>query len=187
MRFLFSKKWKFFFVFVFLGGLYITYPYMTLWSISKAMQTHDTKQLLTYLDWQAIKTNLQTDLAHSIQNAPTPNDELPDFGNSFATTAISNAVDIHLTPEALTQFINQIKEDSSQRHSSVMGTLLQSFMDTHIHFTSLTSLQAKVIIPGEQKEDPIQMTMQLQHWKWKVTSFKFSAQRTFQFFQQSDL
>lgn len=186
MRFLFSKKWNFFFIFAFLGGFYMTYPYMTLWSISKAMQTHDTKQLLTYLDWQAIKTNLQTDLAHSIQSTPTTNDELPDFGNSFATTAISNAVDLHVTPENLTRFINQIKEDSSQQHLSIMAALLQSFMDTHIHFMSPTYLKANIITPGEQK-DPIQMTMQLQHWRWKVTSFKFSEQRTFKFFQQSNL
>lgn len=187
MRFLFSKKWKFVFIFAFLGGLYITYPYMTLWSISKAMQTHDTKKLLTYLDWKAIKVNLQTDLSHSIQSTPTANDELPDFGNSFATTAISNAVDLHVTPENLTRFINRMKEDTAQKHSSMMAALVQSFMDTHIHFMSPTSLQAKVIIPGEQKDDPIQMTMRLQHWRWKVTSFKFSEQRTFQFFQQSDL
>lgn len=186
MFFSFLKKWRFIFILTFLGGFYISYPYMTLWSITKAIETHNTKKLLTYLDWNSIKGNLQTDLTNAIQNAPTPEDELPDFGNSFAITAVSNAVDNNLTPDNLAQFINQIKQDSSLQQMSALRVLLQSFMTTHIHFTSLTTLSAIVVIPNEEKEDSIQMTLELKNWRWKVTSFKFSEARTFQFFQQSD-
>lgn len=186
MFFSFLRKWKLIFILAFLGGLYIAYPYMTLWSITKAIETHDTKKLLTYLDWQSIKKNLQTDLAQAIQNTPPSEDDLPDFGNSFAVTAVSNAIDHNLTPDNLTIFINQIKQDTSLQNVSTARALIQSFMATHIRFLSPTSLRAVIVIPGEAKEDPIQMTLQLKNWKWKVTSFKFSEKRTFQLFQQSD-
>lgn len=186
MPFSFVRKWKFIFLLALLGGLYIAYPYMTLWSITKAIETHNTEKLLMYLDWKSIKKNLQTDLAQAIQDAPPPEDELPDFGNSFAITAISNAVDHNLTPDNLTKFINQIKHDTSLQNLSMAQAILQSFMATHIRFLSPTTLRATVIIPDEQQNDPIQMTLQLKKWRWKVTSFKFSEQRTFQLFQQSD-
>ncbi|CAI3943081.1 unnamed protein product [Commensalibacter communis] len=182
----FLRKWKLIFILLFLGGLYIIYPYTTLWSIYKAIQTHNTPQLITYLDWQSIKTNLQSDLTKSIQNAPTSQDDLPDFGNSFATTAISNAVDLNLTPDNLAKFINHIKQDNSIENSSTIRTLLRSFMSTHIHFISPFSLQADILIPGQEK-NYIEMTLHLQNWKWKVTSFKFSEELTFQLFQQSDV
>ncbi|CAI3944343.1 DUF2939 domain-containing protein [Commensalibacter papalotli (ex Botero et al. 2024)] len=186
MFFSFLKKWKLIFILAFLGGLYIAYPYMTLWSITKAIETHDTKKLLTYLDWHSIKNNLQTDLAKAIQNIPSSEDDLPDFGNSFAVTAVSNAVDHNLTPDNLTKFINRIKQDASRQNISTARALLQSFMATQIRFLSPTSLRAVIVIPGEAKDDPIQMTLRLEDWKWKVTSFRFSEQRTFQLFKQSD-
>ncbi|MDI2112931.1 DUF2939 domain-containing protein [Commensalibacter nepenthis] len=182
----FLKKWKLIFILLFLGGLYIIYPYTTLWSIYKAIQTYNTPQLVTYLDWQSIKTNLQSDLTQAVQNTPTSQDDLPDFGNSFAQTAISNAVDQNLTPDNLAKFINHLKQDNSEENTSTIKTLLSSFMATHVHFISPISLQADIVIPGEEKNS-IQMTLHLQNWKWKVISFKFSEQLTFQLFQQSDL
>lgn len=186
MPFAFVRKWKFIFLLVLLSGLYISYPYMTLWSITKAIETHNTEKLLTYLDWKSIKKNLQINFAQAIQNTPPSEDDLPDFGNSFAITAVSNAIDHNLTPDNLTKFINQIKQNTTLQDMPLAQTILQSFMATHIQFLSPTTLRATVIIPNEQQDDPIQMTLQLKKWKWKVTSFKFSEQRTFQLFQQSD-
>ncbi|MDI2091055.1 DUF2939 domain-containing protein [Commensalibacter oyaizuii] len=188
MTFLSFKKWRFIIIFSILCAGYMIYPYVTLWSISKSLQTHNTQALLTYLDWRSVKENLQKDITTIAQTPPPSQDELPEFGDSFANTAISNVVEESITPKQLEKMVHYfIKPSLAGQGSFDLQSAMQAFASTHIHFSSPTTLQASITLPQENASSPVEITMKFEKWQWKITSFHVSKPLMLQYLQQANL
>lgn len=174
-------------ILIFFIGIYVAYPYFTLWSISKAIQTHNTEYLAKSLNWHSIQNHLKIALTEDFDNAsPQTNDDLPEFGNSFAATAISNAIDHHINDASLHVLLNYISPPDLPDPSPLKNkqNALQIFMSSRIYFSSPLTLHAKIILPYE-KALPLRITMKFQKWKWKITNINLPQEIVTKLFQQS--
>ncbi|EHH68274.1 hypothetical protein GMO_10440 [Gluconobacter morbifer G707] len=97
-------------------------------------------------------------------------DELPDFGSSFAGQVVSNAIDTHLTPATLMTTAHQImpRNIGEQTASGLLGAL----QGIHAHFVSPTRFEARVDQTGQT---PFVLHMKFEHWGWKITRFEMPA------------
>lgn len=167
------------------SGAYVTYPYLTLWFIAEAIQDHDTAYLAKKLDWHAMKNELKTEMTRDFRNPPNTQDELPEFGNSFATTAINNAIDTHINNSSLHILIDYLSPPALNTDSSLENTheALQIFKSSHIHFLSPITLQTQIRLPNYQF--PLHITMKLRRGQWKITSINLPAPVLDRLFQDS--
>ncbi|AFW02303.1 hypothetical protein BAR24_12345 [Gluconobacter oxydans] len=142
---------------------YAISPYLALWDIDRAMKGNNPARLVPHVDW--------TSLTHSLKEqfkppAPASDDELPDFGSSFADNAISNAIDTELSPGTLMTTAHQLMPAGGAVSSGggwpVWGGL-------HAHFVSLSKFEAQVDQPGQT---PFVLHMKFEHWGWKITRFE---------------
>lgn len=177
---------KWLMAFIVLCTIYIAYPYLTLWSISKAIQTHDTKYLTNSLNWHSIQDHLKNYLTKDFHNPSTDSqDELPDFGTSFATEAVSNAINHHINNDSLHVLLDYISPPSLPASSPLKNkkNALQIYMSSHIYFSSPFTMHASITIPGEDIP-PLKLTLKLQKWHWKITNISLPDQIITQLFQQ---
>ncbi len=96
---------------------YLASPYVALYRLSAALQARDCNTLRVAIDWNRVRASLQEELtgdspapAPSAESgiatvrqasATTASDDLPDFGESFASTATTNALASDITPESI--------------------------------------------------------------------------------------
>ena len=86
---------------------FVVSPYVTLCRIGLALRHDDVATLATLVDWDSVRLGLRDEIAPggvavrdasaTVATAPA-NDDLPDFGSSFASDAVSNALDTAITP-----------------------------------------------------------------------------------------
>ncbi len=170
-----------------LCSIYIAYPYLTLWSISKAIQSHNTQYLAQSLNWHSIQNNLKKYLTQDFYKPADYNqDELPDFGTSFATEAVNNAIDHHFNHNSLQILLNFISPPSLPNASPLKNNenALQIYMTSHIYFSSPFKMHAIITIPGD-KTRPLHITLKLQKWRWKITDISLPDQVITQLFKQN--
>lgn len=154
-----------------LMALYLVYPYATLWSISQAIQDRDVKQLKSNINWRAVKNSLKNQVISSFQateHVPLEN-ELPDFGSSFATTAISNSIDKNVNAENLNEVVQFLAPEFSKSATFNFQTALKAFFAAHTYFSSPLTFHADIVMPGNENKTPLHLTLQLQRWHWKIT------------------
>ncbi len=112
----------FFAVPVALAVCYLLSPYLALYRLSEALQARDCVTLRTAIDWNRVRASLQKELAGDEVPAPAPaagatipavrvastaaDDDLPAFGESFATTAVGNALTSDITPESVAAMLH---------------------------------------------------------------------------------
>lgn len=92
---------------------YLASPYVALYHLSAALQAGDCNTLRVAIDWGRVRESLQQELARAPAPAAagatavkpaaatTESDDLPAFGDSFATTAMGNAISTDITPESV--------------------------------------------------------------------------------------
>lgn len=92
---------------------YLVSPYVALYHLSAALQAGDCNTLRVAIDWGRVRESLQQEIAGTPApvapgiavvkqaSATTAPDDLPDFGDSFATTAVGNALSSDITPESV--------------------------------------------------------------------------------------
>ena len=92
---------------------YAASPYVALWRMSVALRSHDVASLRSEIDWSRVRDGLKQELTGALPDADQPtieavkpasvttasDDELPEFGESFAKTAVGNVVDEDCDPE----------------------------------------------------------------------------------------
>ena len=135
--------------------LYLASPYMALWSMGAALRLHDDAALQSSLDWKLVRAGLKDSLGldHPVRQV-SQQDELPGFGDSFASGVASGMIDDDITPQRLGSML------SSPSIRSQAGTRLP-----HGFFTSPTRFEARIA----SGTAPIEITMQIEDWRWKIT------------------
>ncbi|WP_162922354.1 MULTISPECIES: DUF2939 domain-containing protein [Asaia] len=144
--------------------IYALSPYLALWSLSSALRTHDTTTLAQHIDWSALTTSLKTEAIDALIGPPPAADDLPDFGSSFATSAVSHAIDTRLTPELLMTFASQMVTGHQPAASLSMSQL---YSRLSAHFVSPLRFEAGLVTTPGQK--PAIVHMKFEQWHWKIT------------------
>lgn len=172
-----SKKWPIIFFIIAFSTFYFTYPYVTLWSITAAVQTHNTQKFLSCMDWTLVKNNLRHDLIQAIMDNPaTSQNELPQFGDSFAISAINNTIDASLTPHRLENLLVSFHTNKKKINTFQFKEIVEVLLKTQVTFKSPIKIRATFQSSQNEMNPPLQITMKLKKWSWKITSIQFSKQ-----------
>ena len=137
-------------------ALYLASPFTTLWTMASSLRVHDDVALRSSLDWKLVRTGLKQSLGldHPVQRV-SAQDELPGFGESFASGVASGMIDEDITPERLDAMLS-----TQTVHTRGLAGLPHGF------FTSPTRFEVEVRMDGTA---PIDITMQIEKWRWKIT------------------
>lgn len=153
-------------VFVAMACIYALSPYLALWSLSSALRSHDAISLSQHIDWSALSTNLKAEAIDALIGPPPSADDLPDFGSSFASNAVSHAIDTRLTPELLMTMASQMVNTS---HATPSLSIRQLYDRISAHFVSPLRFEAGLVtMPGQK---PTIVHMKFEQWRWKITGF----------------
>lgn len=153
-------------LFVALACIYALSPYLALWSLSSALRSHDTITLSQHIDWSALSTNLKAEAIDALIGPPPAADDLPDFGSSFASNAVSHAIDTRLTPELLMTMASQMVDTP---RTAPVSSLRQLYARLSAHFVSPLRFEAGLVTaPGQR---PTIVHMKFEQWRWKITGF----------------
>nr|WP_321984644.1 DUF2939 domain-containing protein [uncultured Lichenicoccus sp.] len=143
------------------GMMFASSPYVALWSAGYAVSHHDRSALRGSLDWQQVRLSLKHSfgLASPVRQV-AQQDELPDFGESFATNVASGMIDDDITPERLDGMLSRIPA----------GT--RAARMPHGFFTGPASFTADIPVANSA---PVQISMRIEQWHWKITAIDLPA------------
>lgn len=102
---------------------YLVSPYVALWRLSEALRTHDCAELRVAIDWNRVRDSIGRELtglapgsvsggatvkqaSAAVPAAPAADDDLPDFGQSFATHAVDHALATDISPESVAALLH---------------------------------------------------------------------------------
>lgn len=164
-------------------SLYTASPFVTLWSVASALQKHDVGTIQGALDWRTVRTGLKNDLgpdasvrlASASHTAPEQ-DELPDFGNSFAKNIVSHVIDDVITPEHLVAMLVHAEPSKSAARTSGSGMMSMLSRVDHVRFIGPNQFEASVRLENDPKAVPVTVSMQIKKWQWKITRIQMPDQ-----------
>ena len=150
---------------------YAVSPLVTLWSVASALQRNDVPTLRSALDWRTVRNGLKSDLGvgvpvslASVRQASASQDDLPEFGSSFATTIVSHVVDDVMTPEHLAAILSQ----NASSHQGGSGLSMLGRVQ-RIGFVAPDEFEAAIRLSSDLDAPPVVVTMHVEKWHWKVT------------------
>ncbi|NHO32954.1 DUF2939 domain-containing protein [Acetobacter fallax] len=154
-------------------ALYAASPFVTLWTIASSVSTHDMTSLGQTINWSSLDASLKEQVLGGLHLGPATEaaDELPEFGSSFATNAVSNAVDLTVNQQNLGNVVDQAMAASPRAGSAVVSALTHAV----VRFTSANSFEAQVALPGHEKETPLRVQLRIEGWRWKLTRVDLPA------------
>ncbi|ASL39596.1 MULTISPECIES: DUF2939 domain-containing protein [Acetobacter] len=156
-------------------GVYLASPFVTLWSVGSALHTHDMAALGQVINWGALDASIKHQTLNGLHLIPA-SDDLPEFGESFAATAVSNAVDTTVTQNNLGMLVDQAIPAAvpvSQPNISFASLAAHA----SVRFARLDQFVAEVPLPGHERETPLRIEMRIQGWRWKITNVEFPTAR----------
>ena len=158
--------------------LYGASPFVTLWSVASALQNNDVGTIQEALDWRTVRNGLKSDLAPgasvslaSAHAAAPVQEDLPDFGSSFATTIVSHVVDDVVTPQHLVAMLVNAKPSDDSRKAGPHASGLMRMLDRvdHVSFIGPNQFEASVRLVDDRNAAPVTVSMRIEKWQWKIT------------------
>ncbi|MDG6093578.1 DUF2939 domain-containing protein [Acetobacter sp. AN02] len=150
--------------------LFLASPLITLWNISAAIQSGNMEGLGRSINWGSLDSCLKQQILAGLNlDMSPPSDELPDFGSSFAVAAVSSAIDHRLTQENIGSVVGQIFPDGIGAQAVSSGTVLSVLQHASGRFSSYNVFEARVVLPGHEKETPLGIQLKIEGWRWKLT------------------
>jgi hypothetical protein len=144
---------------------YAASPYVALWRVGVALRSHDVSSLRAEIDWNGVRNGLKAELGGDPSPLPTTtvavktasstaaDDDLPDFGESFAKTAVSNVVDEDCDAE----HIGAMLAGDPARGGSMIAQARR--MVAWAFFTGPKNFQAFLRVGGDPHEAPVKVQM----------------------------
>lgn len=157
-------------------GLYLASPFVTLWTVGTSLQTHDMASLGHVINWGSLDASIKHQALSGLNLLQPASDDLPEFGSSFASTAVSNAVDINVTQANLGTLVDEAMPAAlpAKQPAPSLGALISK---TSFRFARLDQFEASVPLPGHERETPLKIEMRIQGWHWKITKVDFPVAR----------
>ena len=152
-------------------ALYFASPYMMLWSTGVALQRHDRAALCASLDWSQVRAGLKDELGlqRPVQQI-SQQDELPGFGESFASNVASGMIDDDITPERLDTILSSAMSSGpgtpghASRGHAAPGPSVAGL--PHGYFAGPAHFEARIPMTGGA---PIGISLRIEKWHWKIT------------------
>ncbi len=165
-------------------AVYAASPVITLMSMSAALQHDDLATVSASLDWHDVRSGLKADLGPgapvslaSAHQVVSTSDELPDFGDSFATTIVSHVVDDVVTPEHLVAMLSHATSShASARPAPATGILSMLAHVQHAGFVGPARFDAAIRLSGDGDAAPVLVSLQVQKWQWKIIRIRLPDQ-----------
>ncbi|NHN88451.1 DUF2939 domain-containing protein [Acetobacter conturbans] len=154
-------------------GLYALSPFMTLWTIADAVSSHDMVALGQTINWSSLDASLKEQVLDglNLRHATAAAEELPEFGSSFATTVVSNAVDLTVNQQNLGFVVDQAFSSGSAKMSA--GSIFSAVSHALVRFTGANTFEAQMVVPGHEQETPLRVELRIERWQWKLTRVDF--------------
>lgn len=146
-------------------SLYAASPFVTLWSISSAIQSHDMHGLGETLRWGSVRDSLKTQAVSELLGEKPADDDLPEFGASFASTAVSNAIDTNVTENNLGEIVDHLVP---QGQVTATFTPLAFVQRVHARFVKPGLFETSIVMPGHERETPLRLQMRIHAFQWKI-------------------
>lgn len=121
--------------------------------------------LNTCLKWESVRNGLKTQAVDTLLGPQHADDELPEFGSSFASSAMSNAIDEEVRPDKLGMLVDHLLP---HEQPGAPQTLFGLMRHVHMHFTHPGVFEASVIMPGHENETPLRLQMRIHAFQWKI-------------------
>jgi hypothetical protein len=141
-------------------AFYLASPYVMLWSAGTALKRHDRAALCSSLDWEQVRAGLKDTLGLRPVQQVSQQDELPGFGESFATGVASGMIDEDVTPERLDTILSSAMSSGTATRTHAAAGLPRGYFAGPAHFV------AEIRMSGGA---PIEISMRIEKWHWKIT------------------
>ncbi|MFT8782372.1 DUF2939 domain-containing protein [Acetobacter syzygii] len=159
-------------------GLYLASPFVTLWSAASDLQHHDATALGRMINWGSLDASLKRQtLAGLHLNVQPAADELPEFGSSFASTAVSNAVDTTVNQANLGTLIDEAMPANAPAAQATAPSFASLATRASVHFNRLDQFVMELPLPGHERETPLRVELRIQGWNWKITNVELPMRR----------
>ncbi|MFT8418503.1 MAG: DUF2939 domain-containing protein [Acetobacter sp.] len=159
-------------------GLYLASPFVTLWSVASDLEHHNATALGQMISWGALDASLKRQtLAGLHLNTQPAADELPEFGSSFATSAVSNAVDMTVTPANLGTLLDEALPATASTAQPTAPSFASLVTRASVHFNRLDQFVMELPLPGHERETPLRVELRIEGWGWKITNVEFPMRR----------
>lgn len=176
------------------AGLFLFSPVSALWTLADAVRGNDVVALRDGADWGALRASLKDAFLQPAPSvaatpvagvrlasarvpvsaaapAPVSDDELPEFGSSFVSTVVSNAVDDDVTPERLLALA----------HPAASGTAGPVSVPDALHrlagfgFDAPDRFEVALRISDQPNAEPVRLVLRIERWRWKVIAVHMPA------------
>ena len=164
---------------------YVASPLTALFSVANGLRHEDVSALRGALDWRAVRLGLRTDFGGggvpvSLASAKVSadDDELPGFGESFASTLVSRAVDNEVTPERMMAMLSRTDASGTGQANAGMFAAVRSVLGRveRIAFLGPARFEAAIRMSDDPSAPPVCVSMRLEHWQWKITQIHLPEQ-----------
>lgn len=157
-------------------GLYLASPFVTLWTVGASLQSHDMTTLGSVINWGSLDASIKQQALSGMHLLQPAADDLPEFGTSFASTAVSNAVDVNVTQANLGTLVDEAMPVTLPAHQPA-PSFSSLISKASFRFARIDQFEAELPLPGHEAETPLKIEMRIQGWRWKVTKVTFPTQR----------
>ncbi|GEN65189.1 hypothetical protein AOE01nite_34130 [Acetobacter oeni] len=154
-------------------GLYAASPFVTLWTIASSVSNRDMTALGQTINWSSLDASLKEQVLDGLHLGPAADavEELPEFGSSFATNVVSNAVDLTVNQRNLGHVVDEAMASAPGANDN--REVLSALTHAVVRFTSANLFEAQVALPGHENETPLRVQLRIEGWRWKLTRVDF--------------
>ena len=164
---------------------FVASPFTALFSVANGLRHEDVAALRGALDWRAVRLGLKTDFGGggvpvSLASAKVSaaDDDLPGFGESFASTLVSRAVDNEVTPERMMAMLSRTDANGFARTGAGVLAAVRSMLGRveRVTFLGPARFEAAIRMSDDPSAQPVCVSMRLEHWQWKITQIHLPEQ-----------
>ncbi|GBR47449.1 DUF2939 domain-containing protein [Neokomagataea thailandica] len=159
-----KRMWSFkkhiFATLIIILAAYVISPFIALWELKEAVREHDAQRLERHIDWSALSLSLRE--AINAQQSQGE-DDLPDFGHSFAMAASAHVMETSLTPAVFFALIEHSMPFAQAGHDPQTHFSWGMFS---VRFVGFRHCDVR-IKSDMQTFYTLQMTFE--HWGWRLT------------------
>lgn len=163
---------------------YVVSPLTALFSVANGLRHEDVAALRGALDWRAVRLGLKTDFGGGVPvslasaKVSAADDELPGFGESFASTLVSRAVDNEVTPERMMAMLSRTDANETGQAGAGMFAAVRSVLGRveRVTFLGPARFEAAIRMSDDPSAPPVCVSMRLEHWQWKITQIHLPEQ-----------
>ena len=169
---------RLFLLFLILLGLYLAYPYWTLYRLQNALLSNNAETLKKIVDFPAVRANMekavQGGLLRKSQELGKKAPVLGSIGEALTRglgpSVVGGSIDSLVTPEAVLS--NPTVVEQREEDKGFEGFLKWAF------FTSPTTFEIQSQNPDKADAPVITSTMELQGFRWRITKVDLPPLKT---------